>query len=90
MINHKVVTTSLKNLEITSYDSRWLTQLCKTLERDIFTGHNVFIWNSYIERILKPRNRMHHLYEEGPLATNLKCFQRVNAYFFSLVGYWIQ
>ena len=26
------------------------SQLSKTTKRDLFTGHNVFQWNSYIER----------------------------------------
>ena len=45
---------------------------------DLFTGHKDFKWNSYIERIMKPRNLMHHLLEEGPTTTYLKYFQWVN------------
>ena len=38
----------------------------------------MFQWNSYIKRILKPRNLMHHLVEERPIVTNPKYFQWVN------------
>ena len=37
--------------EVISYDSKWRSQLGKTAERDNFRGHNVFQWNSNIERI---------------------------------------
>ena len=40
-------------VELVSYDSKWLSQLSKTTESEQFTYHNVFQWNSYIERILK-------------------------------------
>ena len=44
------------SVEMTSYDSKWLSELSKTAERDLFTGLNGFQWNNYIERILQPRN----------------------------------
>ena len=44
------------SVDIISYASKWLSQLCKTAERDLFIDRNVFQWNSSIERILKPRN----------------------------------
>ena len=66
------------SVELLSYDSKWLLQISKTIERELFIGHNVFQWNSYVERILKPRNLMHHLLEEGPVATDSKYFYGVN------------
>ena len=59
---------------LVSCDSKWLLQISKTVERELFVGHNVFQWNSHVERILKPRNLMHHLLEEGPVATYSKYF----------------
>ena len=66
-------------MEFVSYDSKWLPQLRKIAETKLSTSHNVFQWNSYIERILKPRNLMHHLLKKRPIATNSKYFQWMNA-----------
>ena len=34
------------SVDIVFYDSKWLSQLCKTAERDLFIDHNVFQWDS--------------------------------------------
>ena len=62
------------SVEITSYNSKWLSQLSMTTERDLFTLHSVFQWNNCIETILKPRNLVHHLLEEGTIVTNPEYF----------------
>ena len=48
------------------YGKKWLNTLTKVPKRELFTGHNLFQWSSYITRQLTTRNLMNHLTEDSP------------------------
>ena len=65
-------------MEIISYDFNCFSRSSNTSQRDLFTRHDVFQWNSYIQRIFQSMNLMHHSQEEGPATIDPKYFQWVS------------